>query len=89
MMIPIGHKNFVESKQIVAVLRPDSAGAKRLRCSAAESGLLITATNGKTTRSLIVMETSHIVLSALSIKALKVRLGKFDPSKRKRATYRF
>jgi len=85
-MIPIGHKNFVESKHIVSLLRPDSAGAKRLRRNAAESGLLITATNGRTTRSLILMETSHIVLSALTLKALKARLGKFDPSKRKRAT---
>ena len=88
-MIPIAHKNFAKSDRILAILRPDSAAAKRLRRSAEESGLLITATNGRITRSLILMETNHVILSALTIETLKARMSKFDPSKRKRVSYRF
>ena len=75
-MIPIGHKNFAQSDHIVGIFRPDSAAAKRLRRNAAESRLLISATNGRTTRSLIVMKTNHIVLSALTIRAIESRITK-------------
>ena len=84
MLIPIGHRNFVESANVLMILRPDSAPAKRLRRSAAESGTLVNATNGRTVNSLIVLDTSHIVLSSLTVKTLKSRFMRLNPSEEKR-----
>ena len=84
MMIPIGHKNFVESANVLTILRPDSAPAKRLRRSAAESGTLVNATNGRTASSLIVLDTNHIVLSVLTVKTIKSRFKRLNPSEENR-----
>jgi len=86
-MLPVGHKNFLAVDEIVTILGPDSAAAKRLKHNAAEFGLLITATNGRPTRSLIVMETNHVILSALTTNTLKARLDKFNLRKKKGAIY--
>jgi len=82
-MIQIGHKNYAESRHIVGIFRPDSAAAKRLRRNAEESGLLITATNGRITRSLILLETNHVILSALTVSALKGTVDKSNRSERR------
>jgi regulator of extracellular matrix RemA (YlzA/DUF370 family) len=77
MIIPIGHKNYIESDSIVAILRPDSAPAKILRHSANESGKLINATSGRKARSVIVLKTNHVVLSALQPETLEKKFMKF------------
>jgi len=82
MMIPIGHENFVESDSIVVVLRPDSAPAKNLRRAADASSMLINATSGRKARSIIVLESNHIVLSALQPETLKMRLRTMGDLKR-------
>jgi len=74
MIISIGHANFVKGASIVAVLRPDSSPARQLRRSAEESGRLINATNGRKTRSIIVLESDHVVLSALQPERIRERL---------------
>ena len=76
MILSIGHKHFVESSSIVAILNPDSAPARRLRLGAAEAGMLIDATNGRAVRSIIVQDSNHIVLSALGPKTIKSRFNK-------------
>jgi regulator of extracellular matrix RemA (YlzA/DUF370 family) len=75
MIISIGHGNFVKGASMVAVLRPDSSPARQLRRSAEEAGRLINATNGRKTRSIIVLQSGHIILSALQPERLKERLN--------------
>jgi len=73
MVIPIGNKNFLDSESIVAILIADSAPAMRLRRGAKKSRKLIDATSGKRARSVIVLKSNQIVLSALQVETLKSR----------------
>jgi len=82
MMIPIGYENFVDSDSIVVVLSTDSAPAMRLRRGAKESRRLINATSGRKARSLIVMKSNHIILSALQPETIKSRLKQAIPKER-------
>ena len=74
MKIPIGHKNYVNSDFIIAILRPNSAPARRLRQRAEKSKMLLDATNGRKARSIIVLQSNHVVLSALQPATFKSRL---------------
>lgn len=65
MLIHIGFGNMVNTAKIIAVVSPDSAPMKRLVQNAKEKGLAIDATQGRKTKSVLVMENSQIVLSAL------------------------
>lgn len=63
--ISLGGGSAVAADRIIAILSPDSAPAKRLIQEARSGGLLIDATYGKKTRSIFVMDSDHIVISAL------------------------
>lgn len=65
MLIHIGFGNIVNTTKIIAIVSPDSAPIKRLVQGAKESGLAIDATQGRKTKSVLVMEGSRVVLSAL------------------------
>jgi len=74
MLVSIGYENFVWSPSILGVFKADSAPMKKLRREASEKGLLIDATSGRRTRSMILMNTGHVVLSSLQPETLKARL---------------
>ncbi|MEG0895185.1 MAG: DUF370 domain-containing protein [Oscillospiraceae bacterium] len=63
-LVNIGYSNMVSQDKIVAIVSPESAPIKRIITEAKEKGKLIDATYGKKTKSVIVMESEHIVLSA-------------------------
>lgn len=65
MLILIGHDNYVQSDLIATILKPDSSPVKKLRQSADEKGILINATAGHKTRSVIVLTTGQVILSSL------------------------
>ena len=65
-MINIGFGNSVAAERIVSVVSPDSAPIKRIVQDAKEQGLLIDATYGRKTRSVIITQSEHIVLSAIN-----------------------
>ena len=73
-MLPIGHGNFLQAEDVLVILSPDNAPAKKLRQRAVKDGRLLVATAGKKTRSILVTKSNHIVLSALSPEALRYRL---------------
>jgi regulator of extracellular matrix RemA (YlzA/DUF370 family) len=73
-MLSIGHENFVKSDAIVSITQPDNAPAKKLRHRADEERMLINATSGRKTRSIIVMNSNHVVLSSIQPKVLNSRL---------------
>ncbi|MEE1153886.1 MAG: DUF370 domain-containing protein [Acutalibacteraceae bacterium] len=65
-LINIGFGNLVSSDKIIAVVSPDSAPIKRMVQDAKEQGMLIDATYGRKTRSVIISESEHIILSAIN-----------------------
>ena len=64
-LIHVGFGNIVNTEKIIAIVSPDAAPVRRLVQKAKETGLAIDATQGRKTKSVIVMENSQIVLSAL------------------------
>ncbi len=65
-LINIGFGNLVSAGRVVAVVSPDSAPVKRLVKEARERGMLIDASYGRSTRAVLIMDSDHVVLSALS-----------------------
>ncbi len=74
-MISIGYKHFIESENIVELLKPNRLRATKMVQTAADNGMLINATSGRKIRSVIKLKSRHIVLSALGMESLKSRLG--------------
>lgn len=72
--VNVGYGNLVRPERIIAILEAKSLPVKRLRDRAVEENRLIDATAGRKMRSLIVIDSGHVVLSALSPQALDDRL---------------
>ena len=70
--INIGFGN-VAAQRILAVLSPDSAPIKRMIQEAKERGMLVDASFGRSTRSVLLMDTDHVILSALGPEQLSGR----------------
>lgn len=64
-LIPIGYGNVVSGGRLVAIVAPDSAPIKRTIQDARDRGMLIDASYGKRTKSVLIMDSDHVVLSAL------------------------
>ena len=77
-MLSIGHGNYVKNEKVVTIIQPDSAPAKKLRHKAGEQRMLIDATGGRKTRSIIVMESNHIVLSSIQTRVIHSRLNNLE-----------
>jgi extracellular matrix regulatory protein A len=73
-MLNLGHDNFVRSERVVAVMEASSLPMKRLRDKASQEGRLIDATAGRRTKAVLVTDTQHVFLSALSPHTLQDRL---------------
>ena len=72
-LINIGFGNVVNAGKIIAIINPDSAPIKRMIQNAKDAGTAIDATQGRRTKSVIVMENSELVLSALQPETLTSR----------------
>jgi extracellular matrix regulatory protein A len=66
MLVQIGFGNMVSSDRIIAVVGPDASPVKRLIQDARDRGTLIDATSGRRTRSVILMDSDHLILSSLT-----------------------
>lgn len=64
-LVNIGFGNFVNAQKVTAVVNPDAAPIKRLIQNAREAQRIIDATQGRRTKSVLVMETDQVVLSAM------------------------
>ena len=73
--INIGFGNLVSVQRLIAVVSPDSAPVKRLVQESRDRGMLIDATYGRKTASVLMMDSDHVVLSALAAERLAPRLG--------------
>lgn len=74
-LINIGFGNMVSAERMLAVVAPDSAPIKRLIQEARERGMLIDATYGRKTASVFIMDSDHVVLSAIPAEKLSARMG--------------
>ncbi len=73
-VVKIGLGNFVLAQRVVAVVNPLSSPMRRLREEAKNEGRLIDATQGKKTRSFIITDSNHLILSSNSPETLMQRL---------------
>ena len=69
----VGFGNLVVGERIVALIGPASAPIKRLKEEAAKEGRLVDATQGRKTRAILVMDSGHVILSALHPETLAHR----------------
>ena len=72
-LINIGFGSMIASSRVLAIVEPDSAPIKRVVQEARERGMLIDASYGRKTQSVILMDTDHVILSALTTDALSAR----------------
>ena len=75
-LINIGFGNIVSAEHMVAVVSPESAPIKRIITEAREKGVLIDATYGRKTRSVIICDSEHVILSAVQTETVASRLSK-------------
>ena len=72
-LLNIGFGNTVVAERVVAIVTPNSAPMKRLKDQARENDRLVDATHGRRTRSIIVLDSNHIVLSAIQAETVAQR----------------
>lgn len=72
-LLNIGFGNSVVARRVVAIVNPGSSPMKRLRDEAKDSRKLVDATQGRRTRSIVVMDSGHIVLSAIQAETIAQR----------------
>ena len=74
-LINIGFGNMVSAGRLIAIVSPESAPIKRMVQEARDMGTLIDATYGRRTRAVLIMDSDHIVLSALQTETVAGRLA--------------
>lgn len=65
-LLNIGFGNLVVASRVIAIVSPSAAPMKRLRDEAARRGKLVDATQGRRTRSIILMDDDHVILSGIT-----------------------
>ena len=72
-LINIGFGSMVAAGRVLSILAPDSAPIKRIIQEAKDRGMLIDASYGRATKTVILMDTDHVILSALTPEAISAR----------------
>lgn len=72
-LLNIGFGNTVAAERVVAIVTPGSAPMKRLKEDAKEGNRLIDATQGRRTRSIIITDSNHVILSAIQAETISQR----------------
>lgn len=74
-LLNIGFGNMVSANRLLAIVSPDSAPIKRIIQDAKDSGRLIDATYGRRTRAVLMMDSDHVILSAIQPETVAGRLA--------------
>ena len=74
--INIGFGNIISADRLIAIVAPESAPIKRIVQDARDNGKLIDATYGRRTRAVIIMDSGHVILSAVQPETVASRLDK-------------
>ncbi len=81
-LINIGFGNIISADRMVAIVSPDSAPIKRMVQEAKDNKTAIDATYGRRTRAVIIMDSGHLVLSAVQPETVAARLDKDIPQEK-------
>ena len=76
--VNVGFNNMVNAERVVAVISSESAPAKRLIQDAKDQGRAVDCTSGRKTRCVVIMDSDHIILSALANETISGRLNGAD-----------
>ena len=79
-LLNVGFGNLVSADRVVAVVGPDSAPVRRLIQDARDAGRVIDATCGRRTRSVLILDSDHAVLSPLQPETVAGRLHSEEES---------
>lgn len=79
-LINIGFGNIVSANRVIAMVSPESAPIKRVMQEARERGQLVDATYGRRTRAVIIMDSGHVILSAVQPDTMSHRFDEEDKS---------
>lgn len=77
-LLNVGYGNLVAATRVIAIVAPAAAPMRRLRREAADRGKLVDATEGRRTRSILILDSDHVVLSAILPDTLATRLQDGD-----------
>ena len=72
-LLHVGFGKMVVAERVVALISPDSAPIRRLKDEAREAGLLVDVTQGRKTRSILIMDSRHVILSAIQPETITAR----------------
>ncbi len=72
-LLHVGFGNMVVAERVVALISPDSAPIRRLKDEAREAGRLVDVTQGRKTRSILIMDSRHVILSAIQPETITAR----------------
>ena len=73
-LLNVGYGNLIAAQRVVAIVAPNASPMRRLRHDAAQRGKLVDATEGRRTRSIVILDSDHVVLSAINPETLAARL---------------
>lgn len=73
-LINIGFGNIVSAERLIAIVSPESAPIKRIISEARQNGRLVDATYGRRTRAVVVMDSDHVILSAVQPETVAHRI---------------
>ncbi len=74
-MVNIGYGNLVMAARVIAIVSPGSSPMRRLREEAGRRGKLLDATEGRRTRSIVLTDSDHVILSAITPETIATRLA--------------
>lgn len=77
-LINIGFGNMISASRLITIVSPESAPIKRIIQDAKDKGMLIDATYGRRTRAVIIMDSDHVILSAVQPETVAGRLDNVD-----------
>ncbi len=75
-LINIGFGNIVSANRIISIVSPESAPIKRIVQDAKDKGMAVDATYGRRTRAVIIMDSGHVILSAVQPETVAGRMDK-------------
>lgn len=82
-LVHVGFGNMVVAERIVSIISPSSSPIKRLKEEAREAGLLVDVTQGRKTRAILVMDSRHVILSAIQPETIAGRFEGEDAKEEK------
>lgn len=79
-LLNIGFGNMVSADRLIAIVSPESAPIKRMIQESREKGLLVDGTYGRRTRAVLLMDSDHVILSAIQPETIANRLNNMENS---------